>query len=84
MQVATAAVTLAVAVLAVGAMAPAGAPQSVTIAPGDDAVLAGQSSVKKAGRPAKAVPAGESAPEVLAEEWIATGGGSGGGGSPKG
>ena len=85
MQVVTAAVVLAVAVLAVGAFAPAGgAPQAVTIAPGDDAVLAAQSS-KKVSKPApKAVKAGESAPEVLAEEWIATGGGGGGGGSPKG
>src|SRR5262249_21792763 len=86
MQVATAAVVLAVAVLAGGAFAPAGgAPHTVPIAPGDDAVLAARLSSQKPSKPAtKPARAGEAAPEVLAEEWIATGGGSGGGGSPKG
>jgi hypothetical protein len=84
MHVLTAALALAVAGLAVGAFAPAGAPDIVPIAAGEGSLVSTKAAVKKPAAKTKAAPAGEASPEVLAEEWIATGGGSGGGGSPKG
>jgi hypothetical protein len=79
----TAVVFLAVPTLAVCVLASSDAVQTVAIAAGDV-----QSTFKKLpARPAVQTPtrkAGETPTEVLAEEWVATGGGSGGSGSPKG
>jgi hypothetical protein len=85
MRMATAAFVLAVPVLAVCALAPAGStPHIVAIAPGEDAVVTGLSNGKKPAKaPAKATKAGETSADVLTEEWVATGGGGSGGGSPK-
>ena len=79
-------IVLAVPALTVFAFAPAGAAETVALAPGDDPVVTGlgmfkQSSAQPA--PVQARKAGEAPAEVLAQEWVATGGGSGGGGSPK-
>ena len=81
--VVAAAVFLAVPVFAAGVLGSSGTPETVAIAPGDV-----PSTFKKApARPAATTPsrqAGEVPAEVLAEEWVATGGGGGSGGSPKG
>jgi hypothetical protein len=79
----TAAVFLAVPVFAVGVLGASSTPETVAIAPGDM-----PSTFKKApARPVAPTPSrqvGEVPAEVLAEEWVATGGGGGSGGSPKG
>jgi hypothetical protein len=85
---AVAALMLAVPAVAVFAFALPGAADAVTIAPDDDPVANGlsvfkQSPARPAAQPRRGK-AGETPAEVLAEEWVATGGGNGGGGSPKG
>jgi hypothetical protein len=85
----TAVVILAVPVSAVCVLASSHATQTVAIQPNDNPVANGLSTFKKKpierptaqARPAKA---GDTPAEVQAQEWIATGGGNGPGGSPKG
>jgi hypothetical protein len=77
LRVASVLAVLAVPVVAVCALPPAGTTRTADPAEG---TVTGQANAKKPARPA--VRAGEPA-EVLAEEWVATGGGSGGSGSPK-
>jgi hypothetical protein len=85
----TAAIILAVPVFAVCVFASSAATQTVAINPGDDPLANGLSTFRKA--PARRAPApvrpakvGETPAEVQAQEWVATGGGGGSGGSPKG
>jgi hypothetical protein len=81
--VVTAGVFLAVPLFAVCVLGSTDAAQTVAIAPGDV-----PTTFKMApARPAAPTPTrkvGEVPAEVLAEEWVATGGGGGSGGSPKG
>jgi hypothetical protein len=81
--VVTAAVFLAVPVFAVGVLGASGTPEAVAIAPGDVPTTFKQAPARPAA-PTPSRQAGEVPAEVLAEEWVATGGGSGPGGSPKG
>jgi hypothetical protein len=81
---------LAVAALAVCLIVPSGA-AGTAIAPGDDPAsnpmaLFRQGPARPTEAPSPAAPArvGEASAEVLAEEWVATGGGNGPHGSPKG
>jgi hypothetical protein len=81
--VVTAAIFLAVPVFAVGVLGSSDTPQTVAIAPGDVPSTFKQPPARSvAPTPTRKV--GEAPAEVLAEEWVATGGGGGPGGSPHG
>jgi hypothetical protein len=84
----TAATILAVPALAVGVLPSSGAIETVSIAPGDDPLVNELSTFQQApARPAaqpRSARGSEAPAEIMAQEWVATGGGGGPHGSPKG